>query len=83
MVVIGSGSILTRLEAAGRVEEYRLLTFPTAVGAGRRLFPDGRLLTLLSSEQVGPASLTRYGTASAPAPASRASAAASAPESAS
>ncbi len=67
MVVIGSGSIITRLEAAGRVDENRLLTFPTAVGAGRRLFPDGRVLTLLSSEQVGPAGLTRYKSATVPA----------------
>lgn len=60
VVVIGSGSLLDRLAAADRVDEYRLLTFPAAVRAGRRLFPDGALLTLTSSEQVGPASLTRY-----------------------
>ena len=75
VVVIGSGTLIAQLEAAGRVDEYRLLTFPTAVGAGRRLFPEGRLLTLLSSEQVGPASLTRYETASVPEAASTASAA--------
>ncbi|WP_454110467.1 dihydrofolate reductase family protein [Leifsonia shinshuensis] len=60
VVVIGSGSLLGPLAAADRVDEYRLLTFPTAVGAGRRLFPDGAVLTLTSSQQVGPASLTRY-----------------------
>ncbi|MEN2739847.1 dihydrofolate reductase family protein [Microbacterium sp. X-17] len=60
VVVIGSGTLVGPLAAADRVDEYRLLTFPTAVGAGRRLFPDGALLTLTSSEQVGPASLTRY-----------------------
>ena len=78
VVVIGSGAVVAQVEAAGRVDEYRLLTFPTAVGAGRRLFPDGRLLTLLSSEQVGPASLTRYGTAEAPSAAGAASAASAA-----
>lgn len=58
VAVIGSGSVVQQLREADLVDEYRLITFPTAVGAGRRLFPDGIALDLVSSEQTGPGSLT-------------------------
>jgi dihydrofolate reductase len=58
LVVIGSGSVVDELAGADLVDEYRLLTFPTAVGAGRRLFTEGRLLELVSTEQVGPGVLS-------------------------
>jgi dihydrofolate reductase len=58
VAVIGSHSVVAALRDADLVDEYRLITFPTAVGDGRRLFPDGVELSLVSSEQVGPASLT-------------------------
>jgi dihydrofolate reductase len=58
LVVIGSHSVVDELAEADLVDEYRLLTFPTAAGAGRRLFTDGRMLELISAEQVGPAVLT-------------------------
>ncbi len=58
IVVIGSGSIVGEVAAADLIDEYRLLTFPTAVGPGRRLFTDERRLELISSEQVGPAVLS-------------------------
>jgi dihydrofolate reductase len=58
LVVIGSHSVVDELAEADLVDEYRLLTFPTAAGAGRRLFTDGRMLELVSAEQVGPAVLT-------------------------
>jgi dihydrofolate reductase len=58
LVVVGSHSVVDDLAEADLVDEYRLLTFPTAVGAGRRLFTDSRMLGLVSAEQVGPAVLS-------------------------
>jgi dihydrofolate reductase len=57
VLVAGSGTLAGTLLAAGLVDELRLMVFPTILGRGRRLFPDGidRLrLTLAESRTVGP-----------------------------
>jgi dihydrofolate reductase len=57
ILVAGSGTLVGTLLAAGLVDELRLMVFPTVLGRGKRLFPDGidRLkLKLTQSRQVGP-----------------------------
>jgi dihydrofolate reductase len=57
ILVAGSGTLVGTLLGAGVVDELRLMVFPTVLGRGKRLFPDGidRLkLTLTESRQVGP-----------------------------
>jgi dihydrofolate reductase len=41
IVVTGSITLCHTLIPAGLVDEYRLFTYPTVQGRGRRLFPDG------------------------------------------
>jgi dihydrofolate reductase len=43
--VHGSGALVRSLHENDLVDEYRLLTFPVIVGAGRRLFPDSGVAT--------------------------------------
>jgi dihydrofolate reductase len=57
ILVAGSGTLVATLLAADLVDELRLMVFPTILGRGRRLFPDGidRLrFTLAESRTVGP-----------------------------
>jgi dihydrofolate reductase len=57
ILVAGSGTLVGTLLSAGLVDELRLMVFPTVLGRGKRLFPDGidRLkLKLTESRQVGP-----------------------------
>jgi dihydrofolate reductase len=68
LVVVGSHSVVSELAEAGLVDEYRLLTFPTAVGSGRRLFTGPVELELVSAEQVGPAVLSVLSVGPAPQP---------------
>jgi len=56
ILVSGSGTLVATLLGSGLVDELRLMVFPTILGRGRRLFPDGidRLkLTLVESRTVG------------------------------
>lgn len=54
VVIVGSGSLTDRFIGAGAVDEYRLRVFPTATGAGRRLFRNDARLDLTAVEQMGP-----------------------------
>jgi dihydrofolate reductase len=62
VVVVGSLSIVRQLQDADLVDEYRLMTFPTLVGSGERLFGTAQPvdLELVAADQVGPAVLTTY-----------------------
>jgi dihydrofolate reductase len=57
ILVAGSGTLVGTLLGADLVDELRLMVFPTVLGRGKRLFPDGidRLkLRLAETKTVGP-----------------------------
>lgn len=63
VVVTGSASVVHALARQDRVDEYRVLVFPTILGSGTRLFDTGlapRDLRLVSVEKSGAAALLRY-----------------------
>ena len=56
ILVAGSGALVATLLAADLVDELRLMVFPTILGHGSRLFPEGierRKLQLAESRTVG------------------------------
>jgi dihydrofolate reductase len=61
VIVAGSGSVVHALQQNDLVDEYRLLTFPSIVGSGERLFPaagPSAQLECTLAEQAGAAVLT-------------------------
>jgi dihydrofolate reductase len=63
VIITGSLSIVHPLITGDLVDEYRLLSFPTILGTGERLFPAGSPpahLECLSAERSGAAVLARY-----------------------
>jgi dihydrofolate reductase len=62
VVVIGSTAIVHQLAANDLVDEYRVLVFPTVIGAGRRLFEGPPTdVRLISADVDDPGLLLRYG----------------------
>jgi dihydrofolate reductase len=63
VVVTGSLSVIRELQAADLIDEYRLMTMPSILGAGERMFGPSDTpvdLRLASAVQTGGASLATY-----------------------
>ena len=57
ILVAGSGTLVGTLLEHDLVDEIRLMVFPTILGRGKRLFPDGidrRKLRLVEARTIGP-----------------------------
>jgi dihydrofolate reductase len=63
LIIMGSLTVVHALIVENMIDEYRLLTFPTILGTGERLFPAGlppAYLECLSAELDGPVVLAQY-----------------------
>jgi dihydrofolate reductase len=63
VLIFGSASIVHQLATYSLIDEYRLMIYPTVLGAGKRLFPDRTKaqLSLAECRQLGGGIvLTRY-----------------------
>lgn len=49
-LIYGSASVVHQLAAAKLIDEYRLMVYPTILGAGKRLYPDGTASELQLAE---------------------------------
>lgn len=68
ILIYGSASVVHQLAPLGLIDEYRLMIYPTILGAGKRLFPAGARsgLSLAESKQLGDGILlVRYTNANA------------------
>jgi dihydrofolate reductase len=57
ILVAGSATLVQTLHEHGLVDEYRLMIHPVLLGKGKRLFPDGSMLSdleLVETRSVGP-----------------------------
>ncbi len=66
ILVAGSARLVRGLTAADLVDEYRLMVFPTVLGAGKRLFGETGApisLRLLETGTAGECATLRYGSA--------------------
>ena len=55
ILVAGSARLVHALQDADLVDEYRLMVYPTVLGGGKRLFPDGGPATALRLVEARPA----------------------------
>lgn len=54
-LIYGSASVVHQLASANLIDEYRLMVYPTILGAGKRLYPEGARskLQLAECKQFG------------------------------
>jgi dihydrofolate reductase len=55
LAIMGSGELISSLMAVGLIDEYLIMIHPLVLGSGRRLFPQGRPVSLqLTSSETTP-----------------------------